>query len=193
MRATSRVRAGTRAPIAALVTALVTAAALILAGCGGNEPAAPPAAPSSPASPAPVTTVGPDGPAPGETLEEAPAVLADGRHAVLIRTIDVPGRTLTVDLVYFLTGAQAEAEFAKRFPGEEGPMNDYFVVNDNPRLRTLPVAPAVEVSVVEGDPDAPAALAFADLPAANDPPAVRLFWLTVAKGSVTRIEEQFVP
>jgi hypothetical protein len=181
MRATAAVRTG--------ALALVAAAALVAAGCGaGSDPGTPPAAPSAPVADA--TT---PAPAPGQSLEEAPAVLADGRHAVLIRKIDVAGLKITFDLVYFLTGAEATKEFQKRFPDEEGPMNDYFVVNDNPRLRVLPVARAVTVTVVDGDPSDPVELAFADLPAANDPPAVRLFWLTVAKGSVTGIEEQFVP
>jgi hypothetical protein len=133
------------------------------------------------------------------------SVLADGRHPVYLTGLDLSGRTVTFDLIQFLTGAAAKDAWIKEHPEEpEGPPNDYFIANDNQRLRTLPLADAVEVTVVDtttgGVTSAP--IRLADLPAhlAQQKPEAgdrRLsynpYWLTVAHGQVTRIEEQFIP
>jgi hypothetical protein len=135
------------------------------------------------------------------------SILPDGRSAVYLTKIDVGKRTITFDLIEFLTGDAAKKAWQKANPGsgEDGPPNDYFIVNDNPKLRTLPVADPVEVKVVDQqnvNGTASKTINFADATAyfvslKPDQSDHRLswdpFWITVVNGVVTKIEEQFVP
>jgi len=90
----------------------------------------PAALPTSPVLETPTTTGGPTNP--------EPVVLADGRHPVLLKTID-PGRgTVTFDLIQYFHGDQATIEAAKDHQ-ESPPPNDAYTRNLNPKLRTLAV------------------------------------------------------
>lgn len=132
------------------------------------------------------------------------AVLADGRHPVYLTAFDVEGRTVEFDLIQHLTGAEADAAFHRDSPGQAGGApNDFYIVNDNPRLRTLPLAHDVSVTVL-GPPvtsTSPYAIALEDLPrylADYTVPAdgglwYNPFWLNVRYGEVVAIEEQFTP
>jgi len=170
--------------------AVIAVAALGLTGCakqGSQTPASTTAAPPSSGA----------SPASSQFLDEAPVVLEDGRHPVFLTSVDVAGRKITFDLIVFLTGAEAKAEWAKTHPGEgDGPPNDYLIVNNNPKLRTLPVAAGVAVKVV--DLEAPGGVGLVTIPFAdlNSHFASGFglpFWITVAKGEITLIEEQFLP
>jgi hypothetical protein len=134
-------------------------------------------------------------------------ILPDGRSPVYLTKIDVAKRTITFDLIDFLTGDAAKKAWQKANPGsgEDGPPNDYFIVNDNPKLRTLPVADPVEFKVVDQanvDGTANKTIAFGGATAyflsiKPDQSDHRLswdpFWITVVDGVVTTIEEQFLP
>ena len=130
--------------------------------------------------------------------------LADGRHAVLLHAADLPGRTLTVDVIQFLTGQEAIDAYQADHPDEpDGPPNDYYLLNVNPRLRTLPVAAEVEVELVllhlgEGTGLKPSSWErllddLAPQPSDHDLISYNPFWLTLDSGVVTRIEEQYLP
>jgi hypothetical protein len=165
----------------ALLTVLVAtvAACSKSAGQGDGAPTSPPAAQP--------TATG------NESLGEAP-VLADGRHPVLPTKVDVTGRKVTFDLIVFLTGQAAKDEWAKQHPEEpDGPPNDYMTINNNPLLRTLPVSSGVTVKAVQDATADLVSIPFADLAAHIDPPGSRIFWITVEKGQITLMEEQFVP
>ncbi len=108
------------------------------------------------------------------------------------------------DLIQFLTGDEANAAWHRDHPDETGGVhNDYSIVNDNPRVRTLPVADEVTVTVVQTptSANAPHPIAFEDLPdyLAGDPMPddgylwPNPFWLTVRDGSVVAIAEQYTP
>ena len=132
------------------------------------------------------------------------AALEDGRHASYLRGLDTDARTITIDVVQFLTGQTATDAYRQDHPDDRaGPPNDYYIVNANPRLRTLPVASHVEVQLVrlhEGggtdlDPGT-----WEELPTYLDAyptEDARLswnpFWITVHSGEVTAIEEQYIP
>jgi hypothetical protein len=116
-------------PIRFLATALLVAG-LAVAGCGRSQPDQP-AAPTS-GSPAVTATPTPK-PAPPE-----PVVLVDGRHPVIIESIDPTQRTITFDLIQMYWGDEATREAAKDHQ-ESPPPNDYYIRNVNPKLRTLPV------------------------------------------------------
>jgi hypothetical protein len=103
------------------------------------------------------------------------------------------------DLAYFYQGQRAEREAAER--GDEV-VSGYYIVNDNPRLRTLAVADDVEVEYIpqsgccELQPwDIDSwfeAIGLStnpgDYPGKNVP-----WWFTVEGGQVTRIEQQYLP
>lgn len=185
-------------------TAALTVLAMISAGCGSSGGSAVPTTTPS------VVTTTPAGTATAPTTAGPPASTApssgldDGRHPVYVTGIDVPSRTLTVDLIQFLTGDAARRAYAEDHPEDpEGPPNDYYIVNDNPRLRTIPVAAGVAVSVVwlGGGGAESEEIEFGELPdyfAGNpDPGGPNLwfapFWVTVQDGTVVSMEEQFIP
>ena len=141
----------------------------------------------------PTTTVPPSTTAVPTTAAAGP-LLEDGRHAAYLKLIDVANRTVEFDVIQFLTGAEATAAYHADFPDETGPPDDdYYIVNDNPRLRALPVAHDVDVVVVitpAGGYTEPHRVTFEELAGL---PVYDPFWLTVSHDTVVRIEEQFVP
>ncbi|MBB4753444.1 hypothetical protein [Actinoplanes lobatus] len=170
---------------------------LALAGCEKAEPA-----PATTATA--VTTVATTEPAAATAATTAEVVLEDGRHPVYLTK--VAAGTVTFDLIEFLTGDKAKARWKKEHPeNPDGPDNDYMIVNENPKLRTLPVAADADCQALEtlGGVDmttVPCKDLAAFLKKQNEdldvsPPhiAVLPFWLTVEDGTVVRFEEQFLP
>ena len=141
-----------------------------------------------------------------EAAETTPeAELADGRHFGYIKSVDLAPSpaTLTFDLAYLLTGDEANAEAAKR--GYPTPVdNDYFIVNDNPKLRTLPLAEDVELRLLDwgqccdtffsGDLRRFAAsFDRKKYPAGNYKGTFSAYELTVRDGLVVAVDEHFFP
>ena len=107
---------------------------------------------------------------------------------------------VTFDLAYLLSGKEA-AEAAQE-AGDEVPVpNDYYIVNDNPKLRTVPVADGVQVDVYDWSMccDTHTSIGFDDFtgyvadPTDDFHGAQSPYWLRVRGGEITRIEEQFLP
>lgn len=192
-----------RRPAAALLVAL----AVLAAGCGEDETTS--GGPTTSESPTTSATREPtasqtETPEPSETESPTPtAQLEDGRHFGSIRSIDVEAQTMRFDLAYFLTGEEANEAAAEH--GDEVPVpNDYYIVNDNPRLRTLDVDPDVEVwvidwadccDVVEGEVQP-----FVDAFETRHHPWDAMYqgreapyWITVEDGAVVKIEVQYLP
>jgi hypothetical protein len=189
---------------------LLSAVTLASAGCGSANEAAPGGesgvsepvpseANSLPADTAPVETL------PTTTTEAVKAPLPDGRHFGFIKSVELNSTpaTMVFDLAYFLTGDEANAAAAER--GDEVPVpNDYYIVNDNPKLRTLQVSPNVDIELVDWKDCCdkvfkPNWQKFQDSFALDEPPAGRYkgkftnYWVTVNDGEVVQIQEQFVP
>jgi hypothetical protein len=144
----------------------------------------PAALPTSPVPETPTTTGGPTNP--------EPVVLADGRHPVLLKTID-PGRgTVTFDLIQYFHGDQATIEAAKDHQ-ESPPPNDHYSRNLNPKLRTLPVRANATITakqVAGSNQNIPVSLTrLANLTRAGS----GVFWITVRDDQVVRIGEQWSP
>jgi hypothetical protein len=162
-----------------------------------TAPPAPDADAGGAASTEPPTTAAPT------TMAPVELVLEDGRHPVYLTAIDLGGRTVEFDLIRFLTGDDAVVAWDADHPDTPGgPPNDYYIVNDNARLRTLPVAEQVAVTVLDWNAGfTPTTVAFADLPTelADGPISyeTRLrgnpFWLTVEDDTVIVMEEQYTP
>jgi hypothetical protein len=174
--------------LTACLLALVASAGL--GACGSSE------RPSAPGAPA-ATTAAPVSNAASPTTSE-PAVLADGRHPVYLRTVDPGRRTITFDLIQFFTG-EAATKAAAEDNKESPPPNDYYIRNVNPRLRTLPVAADAPITVnvlaaqttgsSTKDVSVPLEKLASYFPNSGTPP----FWITVAQGQVTRIAQQYLP
>jgi hypothetical protein len=134
---------------------------------------------------------------------EAP--LEDGRHFGYIRTVDRDARTIEFDLASFLSGK--EANDAYHAVGGTGPVpNDHFVVNDNPMLRTLTLAPDVRLRLLDWNHccetffDGDLSLfsqAIAERSDVTDGDLIyrgqSSWWITVKDGVVTEILEQYSP
>jgi hypothetical protein len=196
-----------------LIVPLMVAVGLVAAaaGCrsepstpGGHRNTSPSAFAGTPTASSSTATGGAAPTTSATPIPSASPVLADGRSAVYLTGIDVTHRTLTFDLIEFLTGDAAKKAWQKANPnsGQDGPDNDYFIVNDNPRLRTLPVAATASVNVLKNGGGSPEsyAVSLANLPgylAQAKPDDRRLsynpFWLTIRNGQIVRIDEQFVP
>jgi hypothetical protein len=169
-------------PIRALATALLLAS-IAVAGCSGRQSDQPTTAQSQP----PVATT-----TPGGTTNSEPAVLADGRHPVYLKTVDPAGRMVSFDLIQFYQGDQATVEAAKDHQ-ESPPPNDYFIRNVNPKLRTLPVGADATITanqIAGSNQGVPVSLArLATLTHERSP----VFWITVRHDQVLKIGEQWVP
>ena len=160
-----------------IVVALVAG----LAGCSATGPTTG-AAPTATATTANAGLGGPSA-----------AVLADGRHAGYLTGLDLTARTVSFDKIDFLTGDAAKKEWKKQNPaaGEDGPPNDYMIVNNNPLLRTLPLAGSVDVRIA--DLTTGLVMKKSTLAALPKQRSTSPYWLTVTDGQVTAIEEQYVP
>jgi hypothetical protein len=147
----------------------------------------------------------------GQPVETPPTVeideLDDGRHFGYVRAVDVDAGTIVFDLAYWLSGDEADQAYQEA-TGETGPVpNDYFVVNDNPRLRELTLAEDARVRVLDWNECCTAFFeadldAWAEVIAREDfvedgghrySPNAAQVWITVKNGVVTLVEEQYTP
>jgi hypothetical protein len=148
---------------------------------------------------------------PVETPPEEPA-LEDGRHFGFVRAVHPAQGTIEFDLAYFLTGEEANRAYQEA-TGETGPVpNDYYVVNENPRLRELPFADDLRLRLLdwteccdtffEGEigPFAEAIeeqtdVLVDDVRGKDDViyRGLSSWWITIEDGVVVEIEEQYTP
>lgn len=190
--------------VGAIVLALLSIGAGALIALSDDQPERTTGpTPSSPPTLTPLPS-GSAEPSSSETPEPSGSkspILDDGRHFVYVKTAfrQANGTTrVRFDLAYFYTGARAASEAAER----GGEVTDgFYIVNDNPRLRTLPLADDVEVEYVPvdnccelqpGNVDAWLEAVLATNPtdyAGTEVP----WWFTVEGGAITRIEEQYLP
>jgi len=186
--------------ISLLLAAAVIGVIVAMPDRGGEDVArSPTVASAEPSVTAPPTEAGAGGGASHEqTSPPAKPVLEDGRHAVFLTDVDTVGRSVEFDLIQFLTGDAAVSAYHKDYPDQRGgPPNNYYIINDNPKLRRLPVADDVAVTVLDWTAGLQQkTVAFADLPARGIPgnaTTANPFWLTVVDGTVIAIEEQYLP
>jgi hypothetical protein len=188
---------------ARIITAVVFAAAVAVTGCAAHsttaDPSAVPAAPvaAAPASPAPnVVTPAPKQPSP-VAKQPAPVpkpVLANGRYDTYIRQVNTRGDYLVVDLVQIFQGQAAiDAATADGISRDQAQVMYTYVRNQNPRLRTLPLAGDLRVDLLPGDCieslDHQLAKLVKDARAMNGSRPAYYFTATVAGGAVHHIVE----
>ena len=148
---------------------------------------------------------------PVETPPDEPT-LEDGRHFGFVRAVHPAQGTIEFDLAYFLTGEEADRAYQEA-TGETGPVpNDFYVVNENPRLRELTFAEDLRLRLLdwteccdtffEGDigPFAEAIeeqtdVLVDDVRGKDDViyRGLSSWWITIEDGIVVEIEEQYTP
>jgi hypothetical protein len=189
-----RSKEATMRPARIIVAATLAVAAIAtgsyLALSTTSHRATAPTAPVAAAPPASFAAEPPTG-AGGATSSE-PVVLADGRHPVLLKTIDPGQGTVTFDLVQYFRDEEATREAAKDHQ-ESPPPNDSYMRNVNPRLRTLPVGADAIITanqLADSNENVPVSLGrLASLTRAGS----GVFWLTVRGGQIVQIGEQWSP
>jgi len=181
--------------------AAALACAALTACASDPKPAAEPSA-SATSAPASAT------PTAGVTLTPTPKPtptgsqplvtdLKDGKHYAYLKSLDTAKLTLTLDVIQFLTGE--EAEKAAQEDGEEA--YDYYIRNQNTKLRTLTVAPGATVVVntltagETGSSSKDKSITLAKLKSyfANGEAQQRVFYVTLSGSRVVAIHEQYLP
>jgi hypothetical protein len=157
-----------------------------------------PASPSAPSdAPTATSTVTPDA---GASPSGGSAALAVGRSFVYAREATESPATLTFDLAEFYTGQEAIDVAGTR--GITELPNDYLIVNDNTRLRTLPIAADATIRYIPvgtccalkaGNLEAFIASVAGTQQTDFPPEAVTPWWITVEGGQIARIEQQYLP
>jgi hypothetical protein len=190
---------------ARIIAAVVFAAAVAVTGCAAHstadrpspapaplavdQPPTPPIdlpAAKSPTPPPKVSTPAPKSPNP-PIVDRVP-VLADGRYDAYIRQVNARGDYLVVDLVQvFHDQAAVEAAIADGRPRDTAQYLSTYVRNQNPRLRTLPLAGDLRVDLLGGCEE-PVSHQLNKL-AADARTGSYYFTLTVAGGAVHRVQE----
>jgi hypothetical protein len=187
---------------AVALTAVVAATGSYIARSTADHPAAAPAAPVAAAPTAPPASRAINAPATDSDASDAtarqPAVLVDGRHPVIIKTVDPDRRRITFDLIQFYQGDDAIRE-ASNDHQESPPPNDYYIRNANPKLRMLPVRSDATITCntltagytgsATKDVQVPLDRLAIVLPRGGAGP----FWITVRHDQVVKIAEQYVP
>lgn len=134
------------------------------------------------------------------TPAKKPSGTVKERQFAFLKEVSSAKLELVADYAQFLSG-KAAADAATKAGAESPPPNDYFIVNQNPRLRTLQVLPAATVRLTMDDEGLSEPQGFngslaqlqKQLKADPDQQSYRGFWLTIQDGVVLKIEEQFTP
>jgi hypothetical protein len=173
---------------------LVLAAALTLAACSSKSKPDPiPATPTSARTSASTTEFA--GVRPDAYVDSGDYV--NGRHVATLTALDET--SISFDAVQFLTGEAAQQAYQEDAGAELD--SDFYVRNQNPLVRTLPLAADVVIRVNNSggyppnDPGEGHEVNVSTLKSYFDagPAKSGYFWLTIKGGAVTAIEEQFVP
>ena len=192
---------------ARIITAVTLAAAAAVAGSyfavstahrSAAAPTAPVTAPPLQSTPThPVDLPQPPGPTSPGPIDPVPAprpVLADGRYDSYIRAVDSGRNRLVVDLVQVFEGqAAVDAAITDGMARDKAQYLGVYVRNQNPRLRTLPLARDLRLDLRGGDCEAPLNHQLAKL--ATDARMMSgsthtyYFTLTVTGGAVHQVQE----
>jgi hypothetical protein len=139
----------------------------------------------------PPTMTQPDGPSGSGCTPGDAVALPEGEWYGLVVTASASA--IEFDLACWFTGDAAVEAAAE--DGEEPPPNDYYVRNDNPQLRSIPVSPDVEVIwYPTGDPTSEVTVTFAEwVDGVIGRGLLFGVWIDVIDGEVFSMREQWVP
>lgn len=157
-------------------------------------------------SPPPPSTSASESPTPssssGSPTQTPSPVIEDGRSFVFLKTVANLDTTpnMTFDLAIFLNGDAANQAAAER--GDEVPVpNDVYIINDNPKLRTVAIDPGVQILVYDWAKCCESYTSitldrFAGYVAHSTNRFHGTFspyWITVQGGVIVKIQEQYLP
>jgi hypothetical protein len=121
----------------------------------------------------------------------APAALPDGTHTAYLTKVDQVNHRLVVDVVQVFEGDRAVKEaIADGKPRSEAQYLTTWVRNENPRLRTLPMASGVVVKLWNSCEEDAGHNLFTVLSANASQKGTYYYALTVSHGKVTQIQER---
>jgi hypothetical protein len=201
-------RRRTTAIVVVIALGLVTFGSGYLLARGGNDDTQASDTPTAAASPTHSRSPKPT-PLASSTTTPAPTVdpdtLPEGLSFVYAKAVDDAATpvTFTFDLAEFLTD-QAAADAAAAHGDESPPPNGYYIVNDNPRLRTMPMSTTVQIryfpssgsaccklqpGTVDGLAAAVNGTAMTDYPDMS----YALWRVVVQDGVIVRINQQYLP
>ncbi len=139
------------------------------------------------------------------TTAEVTTTSGTTKQFTFIKDVTIKGgkTTISADFAQFLTG-KAAADSATAHGDESPPPNDYYIANDNKKLRTLPVKSGIKVSLTAlddgtSDPEGykVSLSKWAGYYAAPTPDTGSItggpYWITITNSVVTAIEEQYTP
>ena len=184
-------------PSRTIIAVTLAAAAVVtgsyLAVSTAHPSAAAPTTPVTVPPPRPTRPVDPEPTRPVYRPAPRP-VLADGRYDSYIRTVDRHRNQLTVDLVQVFQGQAArDAAIADGTAPDKAQYLGVYARNQNPRLRTLPLAQDLRLDLRGGDCEAPRNHQLTKL--ATDARSMSgsthtyYFTLTVRGGAVHQVQE----
>jgi hypothetical protein len=189
------------------LAASLLALGLLAAGCAGNGTAPSGGGSEGPTTESPSASGRPTSTESVSPTADASPVIEDGRNFAFVKSVDtsVDPMTVTYDLAYFLTGDDA-VRAAEQHGDEVPPPNDYYIVNDNPKLRTVPLAPDARLVLLEWSRccDETFDGSLTDFARALDEGEMSLgghiykgrlspYWLIARDGQIVRIVEQYLP
>ena len=100
---------------------------------------------------APHPSVAPTQPSPSVEPASDPTALADGVYPTFLRAVDVQGATVTVDVLQVFVGAeQHHAAIEDGVNWQDVMYDPVYIRNENPLLRTLPVAGDARITFLGG-------------------------------------------
>lgn len=127
------------------------------------------------------------------------------RQFTFVKNVTASGGKTSVaaDYAQFLTG-KAAADSATAHGDESPPPNDYYIANDNKKLRTIPVKPGISVKLTARDDGTSEPngykVSLAKWASYYASPTDNTggitggpYWFTITDGVVTAIEEQYTP
>lgn len=122
-----------------------------------------------------------------------------GLYATYLKSFDLGSRQLTFDVIQWLSGDAANRAYARDFGDTSGAPNDYYIVNASPKTYVATASPHAGVRILTGVVYPMRRGSLADL-------AVHLsnertengdtnptYWITIDRGVVTDICEQYRP
>ena len=121
-----------------------------------------------------------------------PATLADGVYPTYVRAVDVEGATVTVDVLQtFFGDAAHQAAIEDGVRWSDVQYDPVYIRNENPLLRTLPVAQDVHIKLI-GVCEAPSRwIGLTQLRSATTPFTDTFYYdVTVLQGSVVGIQQK---
>lgn len=125
-----------------------------------------------------------------------PTALGDGSYPAYVRTVDIAGATVTVDVIQTFEGpAAVRAALTDGLSRHDARAYRYmpvYIRNDNPLLRTLPVAEDVEIRFVGGCEAADSATAaLRELRrAVRSSDDTFYYVVALSEGSIARIDQR---